>query len=799
LPGSIGGGQARRKTANSSLSVKPIPPRRTANHDIQGSSDISQPVGQTVSTTGIVTALRRKGFFIQVPDGLTDADPNTSEGILVFTSSAPPCATVAVGNMVEVAGRVAEFIPGADPNSPPETEIESPTTILLSTGNILPAPITITMADTNPSGPIDQLEKYEGMRVHVDSLTVTGPTQGNINEANAIATSTGVFYGVLTGVARPFREPGIEVPDPLPAGAPGNIPRFDANPERIRVNTSGQPGSIALNVTAGAVVSDITGPLDYSFRTYTILPDPASPPNASGNVDATPVPAAAADELTIASFNMQRFFDTTDEPGVSDVVLTATAFNNRLNKASLAIRNVMKSPDIIGVEEMDNLTALQAVANKVNDDSVAAGQPNPNYRAYLVEGNDIGGIDVGFLVKGRINVLQPQSNDPCTSDNGTSCVLQVGKDTTYTNPLNNQPELLNDRPSLILRATAAQPGADALPFTVIVNHLRSLSGVDDPADGARVRAKRQAQAEFLANFIQGRQLANPAENIVAVGDFNAFGFNDGYVDVIGTIKGTPTPADQVVLASADLVNPDLTDLADTLPLNERYSFNFDGNAQELDHVLVNQPMMARFSRFAIARNNSDFPEVFRNDPSRPERISDHDPAVVYFHLPAPDTTPPVLHLHDLTVEATSAAGATLSYSVSATDNVDGEVPVSCAPSPGSVFPLGATVVNCSAADKHNNQATGSFTLTVEDTTPPLIATHANITIEASGPAGALATFDVPTATDAVSTPQVSCSPASGSTFALGHTIVNCRATDQAGNSSLRSFEAVVVDTIGRVV
>ena len=96
---------------------------------------------------------------------------------------------------------------------------------------------------------------------------------------------------------------------------------------------------------------------------------------------------------------MERFFDTVNDPGVSDVALTATAFNNRLNKASLAIRHVLQSPDIIGVEEVENLTTLQAVAAKVNNDAVGEGQPDPGYQAFLVEGNDVGGIDSGLLVK----------------------------------------------------------------------------------------------------------------------------------------------------------------------------------------------------------------------------------------------------------------------------------------------------------------------------------------------------------------------------------------------------------------
>src|SRR5204862_4881546 len=133
-------------------------------------------------------------------------------------------------------------------------------------------------------------------------------------------------------------------------------------------------------------------------------------------------------------------------------------------------------------------------------------------------------------------------------------VTQVGKGTTYTNPLNGQQELLNDRPSLVLRATAHQPGADPFPFTVIVNHLRSLSGVDDPADGPRVRAKRRAQAEFLANLLQQYQEAG--EKVISVGDYNAFGFNDGYVDSMGIIQGHPAPAAETTLAGLDVVNPD---------------------------------------------------------------------------------------------------------------------------------------------------------------------------------------------------------------------------------------------------
>jgi predicted extracellular nuclease len=589
-------------------------------HTIQGSGTMSPFANQVVTVTGIVTGVKSNGFFIQAPDAEADVDPNTSEGLFIFTSSAPPAAA-AIGNSVAVMGTVQEFIPPSDLNSPPTTEIgTSPTTSLLSTGNTLPAAITITASDTSPAGSIGQLERFEGMRVHVNSLTVTAPTQGTVNEPNATSTSNGVFYGVITGIARPFREPGIETPDPAPAGSPCCIPRFDANPERLRIDSDAQPGAIALEVTTGATVMNITGPLDYGFRTYTILPDAATTPVISGNISAIPVPVPDADEFTVGSFNMERFFDTTDEPGISDAVLTTTAFNNRLNKASLAIRNVMRYPDILGVEEVENLTTLQAVANKLNNDAVAASVPNPNYQAFLVEGNDVGGIDVGFLVKtSRVSVID---------------VTQFGKATTYINPNNGQPELLNDRPPLLLRATITAPDTSLFAVTVIVNHLRSLTGVDDPVDGNRIRTKRRAQAEFLANLIQTHQTADPTERIISVGDYNAFQFNDGYGDSIGTIKGTPTPSNEVVLASSDLVNPDLTDLLDFVPADQRYSFSFDGNAQVLDHELITSNLLPLFSRIAYARNNGDYPEILRNDPNRPERISDHDMAVAYFKFAA---------------------------------------------------------------------------------------------------------------------------------------------------------------------
>jgi predicted extracellular nuclease len=761
LPISISDAQGRSGSATITLVVTTAP-LNLSIHDIQGPGDTSPVAGRLVSTTGIVTAVVSNGFFIQNPDNAVDADPNTSEGVFVFTSSRP-AAVATVGNLVQVAGTVAEFIPSSDPNSPPSTEISgSPTISLISSGNPLPTPVTLTAADTNPAGPIDQLEKYEGMRVHVDVMTASGPTEGNLSEANATSTSNGIFFGVIAGIAQPFREPGVQLPDPLPAGAPLTVTRWDTNPEILRVNTAVQSGSTVLDVTTGATVTNLTGPLDFNSRFYSILTDPGAA--ATGNVSATPVPVAAPNELTIANFNMERFFDTVKDPGTSDVALTATAFANRLNKASLAIRNVLNMPDVIGVEEMEHQSTLQALASKVSADAIAAGQPDPNYQAFLVEGNDVGGIDVGLLVKGSINVIS---------------VEQVGKDTTFVQP-DGATALLNDRPPLVLTATASQPNSDtSLPFTMVVNHLRSLLSIDDPVDGPRVRAKREAQAEFVANLLQSHQAAG--ENVIQVCDCNAFEFSDGYVDVIGTILGRPVSADQVVLASPDLVDPDFTDLVTILPHDQQYSYDFNGSHQVLDHVIVNPALLSKLSRFAIARNDADFPEVFRNDPNRPERISDHDMPVAYFTLP--EATPPVLHLPaNITAEATSPAGAIVTYNATATDARDTNVVVTCAPPSGSTFALGGTTVNCSATNSRNKTAEGSFSITVVDTTAPIVVLN-GVTNGATYTLGAVPAASC-SATDSVTgiAVQATLSISGGTANGVGHFTATCSgATDGAGN------------------
>lgn len=636
---------------------------------IQGSAARSPIEGVTVRTRGVVTARKSNGFFLQEPDASVDADPATSEGLFVFTSSTPP-TQAAVGTLVEVEGTVTEFVPTSDPLQPPMTQLSNLTlTTALATGQPLPVPIPLTTTFPDPAGPHDQLEQLEGMRVRVASLTVVSPTQGFIQETGATGSSNGVFYGVVTGVPRPFREPGIQAPDPPPAGTIPPIPRFDANPERLRINTLGLPGQTALNVATGALVTGLIGPLEYSTRCYTLLPDPGGTLTATGGLTPRAVSRPQADEWTVATYNLQRFYDSDNDPAISEPVLTTEAYRQRLGKASLAIRQYLHSPDILGVVEVENQATLQALAARIREDALQAGEPDPQYQASLVEGQDVGGIDVGFLV--RTAAVSGSGTPPRVE---VQAVVQELQGSRFLNP-NGTGEALHDRPPLRLSATLHFANGRRFSVTVINNHLRSLNGVASLATGSdgwatvgdRVRAKRQRQAEDLARLVQARQTANPGEALVLVGDFNAFDFNDGLTASLATIAGLPFPDAETAVPGdgIDLVNPDLLNLMGSggpVAPTERYSYLFDGSAQSLDHILVNRALLTstRGQRLEAARLNADFPEVARNQATTPTRLSDHDPLVAFIQLSAVcPSPPPTLPLPGYASPQTVVEGASL--------------------------------------------------------------------------------------------------------------------------------------------
>lgn len=120
-----------------------------------------------------------------------------------------------------------------------------------------------------------------------------------------------------------------------------------------------------------------------------------------------------------------------------------------------------------------------------------------------------------------------------------------------------------------------------------------------------------------------------------------------------------------------------------------------------------------------------------------------------------DTTSPQLALPaDITVEATGPSGATVTYAASASDNLDSSPVLGCSPASGSVFPLGTTVVTCTALDDADNPSLGSFRVTMVDTTPPLLVVSGNLSVDAVSPTGAPVSYLAPAASDLVDTTRL---------------------------------------------
>jgi predicted extracellular nuclease len=607
---------------------------------IQGSGNASPVVGSSVTTIdNVVTALAPNGFFIQTPEARDDGNLATSNGIFVFTGSAP---AVAVGDRVNVSGTVQEFFDftqiSGNPVVTPTGTLPLPPPVILDA--VRPSPLLATpscYADANVE--FANFECIEGMRVSLADGIVTAPSQRFA--ADPIAEAV-----IQASATRGFREAGIKTPGF--AGIAASIPIWDGNPETFELDPDklGLPNQ-ALN---GGTRFAAQGVIGYDFGDYELWPTQLTITQAA--VVPRAVPAAAPGELTIGSLNMLRLFDTDPSNNFNNPAslnclgnFTCTSLSNcnevsddtefarRMAKLSAYIRQVLRSPDVVAVQEVENLAVLEALAQEI-----ALDDPAVVYTAHLAEGNDVGGIDSGFLVRsGRINpgftTTQLGKNELFTFDNPDSC--------------------LHDRPPYQLDAVFSVGNR---PFSVIVNHTRSFLGVGDcrpGQSGERVCLKRLEQAQSIANFVQSFQTAHPTVPLVVVGDHNAYQFTDGQIDVIGIIQGRaklagdPAPDSQLAPAT-DIVEPNLTSAVEQIPAEERYSYFFDRALQVLDHALLNAPAQAAYAGFGYGRANVDAPLLFertasnvliygddimvsgfdaRNERS-PIRVSDHDGFVI---------------------------------------------------------------------------------------------------------------------------------------------------------------------------
>jgi uncharacterized protein len=256
--------------------------------------------------------------------------------------------------------------------------------------------------------------------------------------------------------------------------------------------------------------------------------------------------------LTLVSQNMNRFFDDKDD-GKHEKIVRSTTYQKRIKMLADKILTGFAKPDILALQEVENLNILKDVAYRLKKSGL-------DYQAVLMEGNDISGIDVGYLVKRPYRVQQQR---------------QLFKHVHLGGPDN----FLFARPPLLIQVCITEC------VTIINVHLRSMRQLRSKKKGKRVAKKRKQQAEALARWVNQFQLSSPWQRLILTGDFNALPVSDSFVDVVGTIRGKPDRL-RPKWKSKDLVIKDLIDLTQSIPAEERYSYIYKKHKQQLDFLFI---------------------------------------------------------------------------------------------------------------------------------------------------------------------------------------------------------------------
>jgi len=617
---------------SASVTPPPPPPPITRIYDIQGAAHTSPLVGQSVSNVpGIVTAVDSNGFYFQ--DATGDGNIATSDGIFVFTSSTP---TVSVGDSILVSGTVSEFIPGgAGTGNLSVTQIGgNPTINVLSSGNPLPTAVVLGVDRTPPAQVIDndQATAYnvlQGGGVYeptTDGLDFYESLEGmrvTINDALAVSGTNG-FGEIFTVANNGAGATGLSTRGTI------NIAPDDFNPERIQVQfDSGILPGFTQSVNVGAQLGDVTGVVGYNFGNFEVNVTEAFTPVASPLQPEVTTLTGSTDDLTIASYNVLNL-----DPRLEDVNRVAGGSLSqrqsnvdddtvRFTEIAQQIVNNLRSPDILGLQEVqdntgaeinDGVISASETLQRLVDAIVAAGGPRYEFidNPFITEGES------GGQPGGNIRTAFLYNPDRVTLVTGS--VQTIGS---------QEPGGAFFDTRLPLVATFKFNGQEV---TVVNNHFSSKGG-SSPLFGATQPAadlqedpsvngsldQRQAQAQAVKGFVDAQLTSNPDANIVVVGDFNEFEF----------------------ISPLNILEQSLTNLTETLPENERYTFIFDGNSQSLDHILVSSNL-ASDAEFDIVHVNTEFAATN-------QRASDHDPLLTRLTL-APANMAPVANNDTATLD-----------------------------------------------------------------------------------------------------------------------------------------------------
>lgn len=598
-------------------------PVGAAIYTIQGSGATSPFVGQRVVTSGVVTKTLNTGFFVQ--DLIGDANVGTSDGLFVFTG-ATVFPAVQVGNQVQVTGTVAEFNTGAATNagtlSRTVTQLSAVTSVVFLNSGLFINPTVVAL----PEAVEGDLERYEGMLVRL-----TGPftVQQNFFQGRYGQLTLAVGGRLETPTNR-FR-PGAQANTLADENARRRIILDDGSTLQ-NPNPTPYAGANGLP-RAGDLTAAITGVIDFGLATnsntgladYKIHPTVA-PVFTVGN-PRTAAPESVGGNITVASFNVLNFFTTFTDGQTADgstgqgcflggVIAPANcrgASNlNEFQRQRAKIVEAMAAidADVLGLMEIQNngATAVQNLVNALNS-KVGAG----TYVAGAVpaQGTGTDAIRVAMIYKpAKLNAVTPPVSDP--------------------DPINNRPTLAQ---------TFSLTNGER--FTVVVNHLKSkgscplatdadASGNVDTGDGQGCwNLQRTQQIQRLKSFVAQMQIASASNDVLLIGDFNAYAQEDpiydltsgGYVDQVGRLGGTG------------------------------YSYVFDGMSGRLDHAITSFSLSARVSgvvhwhinadELSLADYNTEFKfpattctSACPPDPYTvsPYRSSDHDPVVVGLSL-----------------------------------------------------------------------------------------------------------------------------------------------------------------------
>ncbi|WP_105617516.1 chitobiase/beta-hexosaminidase C-terminal domain-containing protein [Vallitalea okinawensis] len=585
--------------------------------EIQGGSHQSPYILKTVERVeGIVTGIldykfdfmggkRITGFYMQAET--SDGKSATSDAIFVFTGT-----DVEVGDKVKVTGMVNEYVKEMDfyaydqENQLTVTSIEASDVEVVSKGNALPEAIRLgEKGRTVPHDLIssDNFEEYdeskyaidfyeslESMRVVIDNPLVVAPEH---NRVLAVVPDNGAIakededLSIMGGVI---------------------LQEDDVNTEILQLNGAIVSLGDIKSIEPGATSSEtVEGLMDYEWGAYQVYITKELPTftNADREEDSLQFDKNE-DELTIASYNVYNHGGDDKESktvGIAD-----------------AIVNDLGSPDIIGlVEVQDNDGKAGGTGSTVVDASEVYGAfinkikelGGPEYAWTDIppvddqEGGEPGGnIRVGYLynpdrVTLKAGVAKGGSTDTVEVDQQGHLTLNPGR-------IAATEEAFNDT----RKSLAAEFIFRGEEVIVIANHFSSKGG--DNATYGNIQpaikhseVERVKQAQLVNDFIDTILAANPEANIVALGDLNDFQFSN-------SVKALKGEGEEQVLVN----------MIDELPLAEQFTYNYGGNSQVLDNILVSQNLVVD-TKVDVLNINSII-----SDEDDARRHSDHDAVIV---------------------------------------------------------------------------------------------------------------------------------------------------------------------------